>query len=75
MAQTSPESPTPVQHTGDATGGPSRPFEKSMDKTEGPKGSTRRYDVSESVPPDGFHEEAGPGQMENPQDKSKRFSG
>ncbi len=59
----------PAKQTGDATGGPSKPFEKPVDKPP------KKYTSNETVPRDDFHEEPVAGSFENPGDLSKRFMG
>ena len=59
----------PVKQTGDSTGGPDKPFEKSMDRP------FPSYTSNETVPKDDFHEEPlDEGLMDNPGDLSKKFA-
>ena len=58
---------TPLQHDGGVSGGPEQPISKPMDKP------AKQYTSNETVPADNFHEEAPPGELENPGDLSKRF--
>lgn len=59
----------PVRQSGDATGGPTVPVEKPLDRP------FPSYRNDESVPRDGFHSEPlDEGLMENHGDLSKRFS-
>jgi hypothetical protein len=58
----------PVKHKGDATGGPTTPFEKSMDRP------FPSYLNNETNPRDDFHAEPrSEGTMDNSGDMSKKF--